>query len=71
MYSNRLVAVAVIVLSFVGTGLQCPLSAQEQKPLVTLVGHDEAIDGLALSPDGKTLASAASDSIKLWNLASN
>ena len=34
-----------------------------------LHGHDEAVNALALSPDGQILASASSDrSIRLWNL---
>jgi WD40 repeat protein len=35
-----------------------------------LKGHTGIVDGFAISPDGKTLASCSSDkSVKLWNLA--
>ena len=35
----------------------------------TLTGHESAVDCVAISPDGQTLASGSSDqTIKLWNL---
>ena len=38
----------------------------------TLTGHSNIVYGLALSPDGKLLASASADkTIKLWNYASS
>jgi WD40 repeat protein len=52
----------VIRLSSVGVGTR-------RKP-ATLVGHSDIIHSLAISPDGKTLASASGDrTIKLWNIA--
>jgi WD40 repeat protein len=47
------------------------LSAVEQNPsiLFFLNGHTESINGLAFSPNGKTLASSSEDgTIRLWNL---
>jgi RNA polymerase sigma factor (sigma-70 family) len=42
------------------------------KEVTTLEGHVEEINGLAFSPDGKTLASCSSDrTIKLWDIPSS
>ena len=39
-----------------------------KNPLQTLRGHQGAISGIALSPDGEMIASASSDqTVKLWN----
>lgn len=38
-------------------------------PVLTLTGHSDRITSVAISPDGKTLASGSADkNIKLWNL---
>ncbi|MFB2935060.1 protein kinase [Aerosakkonemataceae cyanobacterium BLCC-F154] len=38
-------------------------------PVLTLTGHSDRITSIAISPDGKTLASGSADrNIKLWNL---
>lgn len=59
-----------------------PTQEEPVKPLITikpeefvwlrtLIGHAKAIYGLAVSPDGKTLASGSNDkTIKLWSLIS-
>src|SRR5205085_444514 len=38
------------------------------KDVHTLVGHKERVTSASFSPDGKLLASWASDGIRLWNL---
>ncbi|HEX8106180.1 MAG TPA: AAA family ATPase [Kofleriaceae bacterium] len=39
--------------------------------LATLRGHHESITGLALTPDGKLLASSGNDLVRLWNTSSH
>lgn len=40
-----------------------------EKPLAKLLGHRNKVQGLAVSPDGRRLASASTDStIRIWNL---
>ena len=46
-----------------------PLSAQEPKLRDTLKGHKAYVSSVAYSPDGKTLASSADSTIKLWDVA--
>jgi WD40 repeat protein len=42
----------------------------DRKPQATLKGHSSVVSGLALSRDGKTLASCSHDrTLKLWNVA--
>ena len=41
------------------------------RPKKTLAGHTKAIEGISFSPDGKTLASGSSTSIRLWKLSSS
>ena len=37
-----------------------------------LEGHDDTVFGIAITPDGKTVASGSSDNtIKIWDLATN
>jgi len=48
-----------------------PLSGQETKPRLTLLGHKARVMCVAVSPDGKTLASGGDDlTIRFWDLAS-
>ena len=40
----------------------------ERRQLVTIEGHNDTVQALAFSPDGKTLATASYDKdIKLWD----
>ena len=34
----------------------------------TLLGHHATVNGLAFSPDGRTLVSAAGETLKLWHV---
>ncbi|WP_293145582.1 WD40 repeat domain-containing protein, partial [Okeania sp. SIO3I5] len=41
---------------------------QQGKELQTLKGHEETVNGVALSPDGQMIATASGDNtVKLWN----
>jgi WD40 repeat protein len=48
--------------------LSCPLSAQGPGPRAVLRGHAKAVTAVAVSPDGKALASGSGDTLKLWDL---
>ncbi len=37
-----------------------------RKLVFTLKGHTHSVEGIALSPDGRTIASVSNDSIRLW-----
>jgi len=59
----------VMWLGMACLGLPSPLSAQELKLRDTLNGHMGPVNGVAYSPDGKTLASGGGKTIKLWDVA--
>jgi WD40 repeat protein len=47
------------------------LSAQQTKPRLTFTGHTKSIWCVAISPDGKTIASGSDDdTIRFWDVAS-
>jgi len=60
-----------VVYSYLCTTL-LPTIASAQKPeLVVQTGHSQPVQSVALSPDGRVLASGSLDhTIKLWNVAS-
>ena len=68
---RRMLGVAWLGVSCLGLLPVSLLSAQEPKLRDTLKGHTGCVRSLAVSPDGKTLASASYDgTVKLWDVAS-
>jgi WD40 repeat protein len=58
-------------LAWGGLFLTSPLFAQVPRLRATFEGHTGAVRGLAISPDGKTIASGDNDNtIRIWDMAS-
>jgi WD40 repeat protein len=58
---------------WIGIAMACllmpsPLSAQE--PKLTFLGHTEEVRCVAISPDGRILASGDGNTIRFWDVAS-
>jgi WD40 repeat protein len=73
MQSTRrgLVLFVVAGVGFSALARTHPLSAQEPKEQTRFAGHTAVVSSVALTPDGKTLASGSYDTtIKLWDLTS-
>src|SRR5262249_865534 len=70
----RIVTPVSNLVVWLGITLGClasPLSAQGPRSRATVAGHTDEVRCVAISPDGKTIASGGADNtIRFWDVAS-
>ncbi|MFC4561350.1 WD40 repeat domain-containing protein [Nocardiopsis mangrovi] len=69
MAITTVVTVGVIALQAERDGGRPDTAAETPEPAATLTGHEDAVNSVAFSPDGTTLATGHSDgTVRLWEV---